>query len=296
MKILVTGSNGQLGRTIMDSCYDADHEFVFTAHSLRPGNDGRVRQLDITDREAVAQIIKDENIEIIINCAGYTDVLKAETESLEAFSVNASAVSYLAEAARVNNALLIHVSTDYVFDGESSRPYKEDDPAYPVSEYGRSKLAGEEAVMASGCRYLIFRTAWLFSPYGRNFVRTILAKSEQQPVLKVVCDQVGTPTYARDLVDAIFDVIGDGTVGKEGIYNYTNEGVCSWYDFAKEICDLSGTVCTVLPCSTGEYPSNVRRPAYSVLDKTKFKSTFGKEICHWKDSLSFCISEIEKFG
>lgn len=296
MKILVTGSGGQLGQTIMNSSHHPDHEFVFTVHRPSGGAEDNLVQLDVTDREAVRRIVRDNGIELIINCAGYTDVAKAEIEPEKAFLINSTAVSYLAEAAKENNAVLFHISTDYVFDGTASAPYREEDAALPVSVYGRSKLAGEEAVTASGCRFMIFRTAWLFSLYGRNFVKTILGKSETQASISVVSDQIGTPTYASDLVEAIFDIIDGNMLDREGIYNYTNEGVCSWYDFAKEICAVKGSPAIVVPCSTNDYPSNVRRPQYSVLDKRKFKETFNHEIPHWRDSLSFCIKEIEKFG
>lgn len=295
MKILVTGSNGQLGQAIMNSTHDLDHEIVFTA---RTAGSGRliVQGLDVTDPEAVARTVRDNDIDVIINCAGYTDVAKAEIEPEKAFLLNEKAVANLAEAARDNGAVLIHVSTDYIFDGRSSVPYGEEDVAEPLGEYGRSKLAGENAVKASGCRYIILRTSWLFSIYGHNFLKTIHRKSGEQSMIKVVSDQIGTPTYAPDLVDAIFHIIDEGMLDKTGVYNFTNEGVCSWYDFAREICEASGSLCNVMPCRTEDYPANVRRPHYSVLDKMKFKDTFGFEIPHWKDSVSFCVSELEKFG
>lgn len=300
MKILVTGSGGQLGRTIMNSSRYMEHEFIFTSHAgERPAacpEGASWACLDITDRESVRRIVAENEAEIIINCAGYTDVAGAEKEPQKAFLINSEAVSYLAQAARETGAMLMHISTDYVFDGYASTPYREDDPASPLSEYGRSKLEGEKAVLASGCRYMIFRTAWLFSPYGKNFVRTIMMKADAQSSISVVSDQIGTPTYASDLVEAIFHIVDEGMLDKEGIYNFTNEGVCSWYDFAKEICAETGSLCVVSPCSTNDYPTNVRRPQYSVLDKRRFKETFGRDIPHWRDSLSFCIKEIEKFG
>ena len=205
MKILVTGSNGQLGQTIMNSVHLEEHEFVFTARVSHSGRNN-VMQLDITDAEAVMRTVRDNGIELIINCAGYTDVAKAETEQDAAFRINSDAVACLAEAARENGALLIHISTDYIFDGKSSVPYVEEDEASPLNVYGRSKLAGEKVLMESGCRYLIIRTSWLFSRYGKNFLKTILDKSEKQSVLNVVADQTGTPTYAPDLVDAVFHI------------------------------------------------------------------------------------------
>lgn len=294
MKILVTGSNGQLGQTIMNSVHLEEHEFVFTARAAHSGRNN-VMQLDITDAEAVMRTVRDNGIELIINCAGYTDVAKAETEQDAAFRINSDAVACLAEAARENGALLIHISTDYIFDGKSSVPYVEEDEASPLNVYGRSKLAGEKVLMESGCRYLIIRTSWLFSRYGKNFLKTILDKSEKQSVLNVVADQTGTPTYAPDLVDAVFHIIGK-LPSDSGIYNYSNEGVCSWFDFASEICRAAGRSCIVQPCRTADYPSNVVRPEYSVLDKKKIKADFSLKIPHWKDSVSLCVTEIEKFG
>lgn len=301
MKILVTGSRGQLGQTIMNSSHINEHEFIFSAHTANENTD--VLPLDITDQAAVATLIKEKGIELIINCAGYTDVARAETESEKAHLINAGAVANLAKAAKANDATLIHISTDYIFDGNATVPYKETDVAHPISEYGKSKLAGEEEILKEGCRYLIIRTSWLFSRYGKNFVKTILKKAESirqngdiTQKISVVSDQVGTPTYAPDLVEAIFEIISNGQLDKEGIYNYSNEGQCSWYDFASEICSQSAKSIKVLPCSTSDYPTNVRRPGYSVLDKTKFKETFHQDIPHWSQSLSKCLMEIEKFG
>ena len=301
MRILVTGSSGQLGQAIMNSSHDLDHEIVFTARTIVPSpscysSRHQLLQLDVTDSEAVSELVREQDIEVVINCAGYTDVARAETEPEKAYLLNEHAAANLARAAKENDAVLIHISTDYIFDGQSSVPYREEDHAEPLGEYGRSKLAGENAVIASGCRYFILRTAWLFSRFGRNFLKTILKKSSEQSMLNVVADQIGTPTYAPDLVDAIFTIIDEGMLDRTGIYNFTNEGVCSWYDFAKEICEVSGSLCTVMPCSTDDYPTNVSRPHYSVLDKRKFKDTFGMEISHWKDSVTFCVTEIEKFG
>ena len=296
MKILITGARGQLGQTIKNSTHGLDHELFFAARIPDSISDQQYVHLDITDRENIHKVLSDNSIDIIINCAGYTDVAKAETDSSETFRINAEAVAELADAARQHDVLLIHISTDYIFDGRSSVPYKEGDNAEPVNEYGRSKLAGERAVLESGCRYMIFRTSWLYSIYGKNFFTTIVRKADEHPVVKVVSDQVGTPTYAGDLVEAIFHIIDEGMTDRQGIYNFTNEGVCSWYDFAKLICKEIGSLCEVMPCNTDEYPTNVNRPSYSVLDKTRIKYTFGLEIPHWTDSLSFCVSEIEKFG
>lgn len=300
MKILITGAQGQLGQTIMNSTHDTDHELYFTSRSV--GQRGvsshlhTLLQLDISDSGAVYKVLKDNEIDIIVNCAGYTDVAKAETESEAAYKANSEAVAILAGAASETGALLIHFSTDYIFDGKTSVPYSEEDIATPLNEYGRSKLAGEGAILKSGCRYMIFRTSWLFSRYGHNFLKTILAKAESQPVINVVSDQIGSPTFAEDLVEMIFHVIDNGMLDRTGIYNFSNEGVCSWYDFAKAICEEAGTLCEVMPCRTEDYPVKVVRPGFSVLDKTKIKKTFSIDIPHWRDSMSFCVAQIEKFG
>jgi dTDP-4-dehydrorhamnose reductase len=236
--------------------------------------------------------VEEHDVDVIVNCAGYTDVEKSESEEEIAFKVNAEAVSVLAAAAERKGASIIHISTDYVFDGKSSEPYMEDAAPAPLSAYGRSKLAGERALGASGAPYIIIRTSWLYSPYGKNFVKTILAKSEELPVLKVVSDQVGTPTYAGDLAEFILTLLEPENIVKTGIYNYTNEGVCSWYDLACEVCEMSGNLCEVIPCKTGEYPVKAARPHYSVLDKTKAKETFGIGIPYWKDSLRYCLSKL----
>ena len=288
MNILVTGSNGQLGRTLRDLQKQPDMNFIWTDAFPSDG----VSVLDIADSEAVAREVESNSIDVIINCAAYTDVEKSESEEDKAFKVNAEAVGYLAEAALKTGALLIHLSTDYIFDGRSYEPYGEDAEPAPLSAYGRSKLAGELAVLASGCRHIILRTSWLFSPYGKNFVKTILSKSEEQPVLKVVSDQIGTPTFAGDLAEFILHILESGSLDKTGIYNYTNEGVCSWYDLAWTVCELSGNLCEVQPCKTGEYPVLAQRPHYSVLDKTKVKEVFGIGIPHWVDSLKFCLDRL----
>lgn len=289
MNVLVTGGSGQLALALNDVTRDSEHRFIY---SDRRGVDGHVR-LDITDSEAVAEVLAAHAVDVIINCAGYTDVERAESEEEAAFSVNSDAVAVLAGAAKSTGAKLIHISTDYIFNGEASEPYGEDAAPAPLSAYGRSKLAGELAVLASGCRYIIIRTSWLFSEHGRNFVRTILSKSAELPVLKVVSDQVGTPTYAGDLAEFILTLLEPDNIGMQGVFNYTNEGVCSWYDLACEICELSGNLCEVIPCRTREYPVRAVRPHYSVLDKTKVKSVFGIGIPHWKDSLRFCLTRMD---
>lgn len=292
MNILVTGCMGQLGRSFRNAMALSDHRCIFT--DVRDGDD--VMALDITDQDAVSAAVKDNSVDLIVNCAAYTNVNKAEEEEDLAYRINALAPGILAKAAKDAGALLIHISTDYVFDGTGHIPYSEDMPVSPLSAYGRTKQAGEQLIADSGCRYMIFRTAWLYSSFGGNFVQTIYDKTASQPVISVVSDQIGTPTYAQDLADAISGIIESGMLDKIGIYHYTNEGVCSWYDFAKEICDMSGHLCDVRPCRTSDYPSKTRRPHYSVLDKTKIKETFGIEIPHWKDSLMFCIRQIEEKG
>lgn len=289
MNILVTGCNGQLGRSFRRAMSSSEHQCVWT--DVREENG--IIALDITDPVMVRSAVSRWSIELIVNCAAYTNVNKAEEEEDLAFRINAEAPGILAAAAAETGALLIHISTDYVFDGMGYVPYTEDMPVSPMSAYGRTKLAGEQAVIASGCRYMIFRTAWLYSMYGSNFVRTIYDKTASQAYVKVVADQIGTPTYAQDLADTLASIIDAGMLDKTGIYHFTDEGVCSWYDFAKEICDLSGHLCHVVPCRTSDYPSPARRPHYSVLDKTKVKETFGIEIPHWKDSLAFCMRQME---
>ena len=290
MNVLVTGGSGQLGRSIMDVAEYSGHRFIYT-YMCSQSHEGMVH-LDITDPEEVNQAMNDYGIDVIVNCAGYTDVERAESEEDKVFKVNAEAVDVLAGAARARGALLIHISTDYIFDGTRSEPYSEDAEASPLGVYGRSKLAGELAVRASGARHMIIRTSWLYSRYGKNFVKTILKKSEEQPLLKVVSDQVGTPTYAGDLAEFILTLLEPENLEKTGTYNYTDEGVCSWYDLACEVCELSGNLCEVVPCETGEYPVKAARPHYSVLNKSKVKKTFGIEIPYWKDSLRHCMSEI----
>lgn len=281
---------GQLGRSFRRTMALSDHRCVYT--DVRDG-DG-VAALDITDPEAVAAAVRENSIDVIVNCAAYTNVNKAEEEEDLAYRINALAPGILAKAAKEAGALLIHVSTDYVFDGTGHVPYTEDMPVSPLSAYGRTKQAGEQMIMDSGCRYMIFRTAWLYSTFGGNFVQTIYDKTASQPTVNVVSDQIGTPTYAQDLADLLAAIIEEDKLDRTGIYHFTDEGVCSWYDFAKEICDISGHLCDVRPCRTSDYPSKTKRPHYSVLDKTKVKETFGMEIPHWKDSLRFCIRQMEE--
>lgn len=287
MTILVTGAKGQLGSWIGNLALSSDDRFILTD----------VDELDICSREQVCEMVKREKVDVIVNCAAYTDVEGAEDNPALAGRLNAEAVGILAGAARDNGALLVHISTDYVFGGELyNTPCREDMRGTPTGVYGLTKLRGEQAVLDSGCKYIIIRTAWLYSEYGRNFVKTMMRLSSERPQLKVVFDQVGTPTYARDLARAILDILGSRNFeGHCGIYHFTDEGVCSWYDFAKAIAAMSGNdACTILPCHSDEFPSKVRRPSYSVLDKTLIKQTFGVTVPYWTDSLAECISNIQK--
>lgn len=286
MNILVTGASGQLGLSVRDAANCSDNNFVFS--DIRA--EGDVIPLDITDATAVSKVLKDNEISAVINCAAYTDVNRAESEPAIADMVNCKAAGVLASAAAQADALLVHISTDYVFAGDSCRPYTEADATSPLGVYGRTKLAGEKAIEASGCRYLIIRTSWLYSNYGKNFYKTMLDLTASRPVVKVVSDQTGTPTWASDLAEAIVTILDGNMSFESGVYHYSNEGVCSWYDFAKEICAGVGYLCDVMPCRSEDYPSPVRRPHFSVLDKTRFKETFGIEIPHWRESLLSCIA------
>ena len=286
MNILVTGANGQLGNCIRNAAAGSTDNYIFTD----------VAELDITNPEAVEKTVRDNDIKIIVNCAAYTNVDKAESDVVLAEKLNAGAVANLANAIKANDGTLFHISTDYVFGGDPyNTPCREDQKGTPTGVYGLTKLHGEQAIEASGCKALIFRTAWLYSEYGKNFVRTMLCLTATKPELKVVFDQTGTPTYAQDLADAIVRIIsGRKFEGKEGIYHYSNEGVCSWFDFTKMIAEIAGnSECDIQPCHSDEFPSPVRRPAYSVLDKTKFKQTFGISIPYWTDSLKKCIRNLK---
>ena len=283
MNILVTGANGQLGSCLRDVAAGSTDNYIFTD----------VAELDITDAAAVRKAVSDNAVDVIVNCAAYTNVDKAEDDAAFAELLNATAVRNLAEAAKENDATLIHISTDYVFGKEPYNvPCREDQKGTPTGVYGLTKLHGEQAIAETGVKALIFRTAWLYSEYGRNFVKTMLNLTSTRPELKVVFDQTGTPTYAGDLAHALFDIIESRRfAGNEGVYHYSNEGVCSWYDFTKMIAEYAGnTACDIQPCHSDEFPSKVVRPSYSVLDKTKFKNTFGIKVPYWTDSLRRCIS------
>lgn len=285
MNILVTGANGQLGSELKIVSENSHDNYIFTD----------VAELDITDAEAVARMVKENDIKAIVNCAAYTNVDKAESDADFAERLNAGAVRNLAEAVKGNDGILIQVSTDYVFGGAAGNtPRTELEPAIPTGVYGMTKLHGEEEVEKSGCKAIIIRTAWLYSEFGKNFLKTMLNLTATKPELKVVFDQCGTPTYALDLAKAIFDILENRKFdGNEGIYHYSNEGVCSWYDFTKMIAEYAGhNDCDIQPCHSDEFPSPVTRPSYSVLDKTKYKETFGMAVPYWTDSLRKCIANL----
>ncbi|MCF0173338.1 MAG: dTDP-4-dehydrorhamnose reductase [Bacteroidales bacterium] len=292
MNVLVTGANGQLGREMRRASRGSESKFVFSDIVCVPGEDTVC--LDITNPDEIRSAIERYNIDCIVNCAAYTNVDKAEDEEDTAALLNATAPGYLAAAMARVGGLLIHISTDYVFGGTPvCTPCRETQEGAPLGVYGRTKLQGEKAVIDSGCRYAIIRTAWLYSPYGKNFVKTMLSLLDTKPALKVVSDQIGSPTCAKDLAGAIMTVLASFAGGAEytGIYHYSNEGICSWYEFACEIAALSNHDPSVIsPCTSSEYPSKVTRPAYSVLDKTLIKDTFGIAVPHWKESLRECLA------
>lgn len=292
MKILVTGANGQLGLSLRKVA-SPDNVWIFT--DIVPGDD--TVSLDITDPEAVRELVAKEGIEAIVNCAAYTNVDAAEDNEALAELLNATAVGYLAAAMKEVGGLLVHISTDYIFGAEPyNTPCREEQKGTPTGVYGLTKLHGEQAILRSGVRHLILRTAWLYSEYGRNFVKTMLSLTATKPSIKVVFDQAGTPTFAADLARTIVDILPQVAAdeSKCGIYHYSNEGVCSWYDFTKMIAEFSGQLsCDIQPCHSDEFPSKVRRPAYSVLDKSKIKETFGISVPYWTDSLKQCIANLK---
>ena len=283
-RILVTGANGQLGNEMRKLGAVSPNEYIFTD----------VAELDITDRDAVMAFTQENDIKIIVNCAAYTNVDKAEDDEATAELINATAVRNLAEAMKTADGTLFHVSTDYVFGTDGNTPRTEEMPTNPLGAYGRTKLHGEQAIAEVGTKAIIIRTAWLYSEFGINFLKTMLRLTAEKENLNVVFDQVGTPTYAGDLALAIFSIIeGDYYAGNEGIYHFSNEGVCSWYDFAQEIATaMRHDKCKINPCHSNEFPSKVTRPPFSVLDKTKIKQTFGIEIPHWRESMIYCLKRI----
>lgn len=283
MNILVTGANGQLGREMRRVSQPDKHNYIFTD----------AEDLDITKEHEIQNFIKNKKIDIIVNCAAYTNVDQAETDFEKANLINNIAVGYLAEVAQENNITLIHISTDYVFNGENNIPYLEQDMTGPIGVYGQTKLDGENAIVKSGCNYIIIRTAWLYSVWGNNFLKTMLKLTKEKESLNVVFDQVGSPTYAGDLAEAIEWIIDRKMIDQKGIYHFSNEGVCSWYDFTEMINRLAGHSCQINPIHSNEYPSKVKRPHYSVLDKVNFRETFGYKVPYWVDSLEKCIRQIK---
>lgn len=297
MNILVTGANGQLGREMRLTAKESSHHYIFT--DVAPAEGLETILLDITDRNAVEQMVSEEQVGAIVNCAAWTDVDACETDSVmaaKAERINALAPAILAQAMRDVNGLLVHISTDYVFGLEPyNTPCNEEQKGTPTGVYGHSKLRGEMVIRNSGVQYLILRTSWLYSEYGRNFCRTMMKLTAEKPQVNVVFDQTGTPTYALDLAQAITTILErESWRGNIGIYNYSNEGVCSWYDFAMTIRKMAGhEACQINPCHSSEYPSPVKRPAYSVLDKSKFKQTFHLSIPYWAESLLKCVNNLK---
>jgi dTDP-4-dehydrorhamnose reductase len=325
MKILVTGANGQLGSEMRILAKDSADEFIFTDVNQVEGQETVF--LDITDRQAIMHMVQEQGIDAIVNCAAWTNVDACETDpALAALAqrLNADAPENLALAMKAVGGLLVHISTDYVFGTEPyNTPCREDQQGTPTGVYGRTKKEGEERILATGCQHVIIRTAWLYSEFGKNFCRTMLQLTAERPTLNVVYDQCGTPTYALDLARAICTILGDyytsltahhilppieGRDGegsspsypKTGIYHYSNLGVCSWYDFTQMIQHTANTLsaeqrhCDIRPCLSSQYPSPVKRPSYSVLDKTKIQETFGLDIPYWTDSLRQCIANLLK--
>jgi len=287
MRVLITGSKGQLGSEIKELA--SEYENLQCVFKDLP-------ELDICDAEVLNTFIIDQHINAVINCAGYTAVDKAEEEALIAQKVNSEGVLNLANALKKVDGKLIHISTDYVFDGNHSQPYKESDPVSPIGVYGQTKRAGELAVLNSSIDAIVIRTSWLYSMYGNNFVKTMLRIGKNKKSIQVVSDQLGTPTYAKDLAKTCLDILSDAgstNISKKGsLYHYSNEGVTSWYDFATAIMEISNIDCKVIPIETKDYPTQARRPMYSVLDKSKIKSDFKVTILHWRDSLANCIKKI----
>ena len=299
MNILVTGANGQLGNEMRIISKETNDSYTFTDVVEVEGVETTI--LDITDAESIRKIVKEKEIRCIVNCAAYTNVDKAESDGELCRKLNADAPRLLAEAMKEVGGLLVQISTDYVFGADPyNTPCREDQKGTPTGVYGKTKLEGEENIKAVGCDYVIIRTAWLYSEYGRNFVKTMLNLTATKPKLTVVFDQAGTPTYAYDLALAIKTILADyekenpkGGYSKRGIYHFSNEGVCSWFDFTKKIAELAGnTACDIQPCHSDEFPSPVKRPAYSVLDKTRIKETFGLRIPYWTDSLRKCMENM----
>lgn len=300
MNILVTGANGQLGNEMRIISKDTTDSYVFTDVVEVEGAETTI--LDITDAKAIREIVKEKGIRCIVNCAAYTNVDKAESDEALCRKLNAEAPKLLAEAMKEVDGLLVQISTDYVFGGDPyNTPCREEQKGTPTGVYGKTKLEGEKNIEAVGCDYVIIRTAWLYSEFGKNFVKTMLNLTATKPKLNVVFDQAGTPTYAYDLAMVIKNILADyekecpkDGYSKKGIYHFSNEGVCSWFDFTKKIAELAGnTECDIQPCHSDEFPSPVKRPVYSVLDKTKIKQTFGVKVSYWTDSLKVCMGNMQ---
>ena len=291
--ILITGANGQLGNEMRILAQGSVDRYLFTDVNQVEGVE--TTYLDITDLEAVRKMVSENQVDAIVNCAAYTNVDAAETNEPLAKMLNAKAPENLAVAMKEVGGLLVHISTDYVFGGDPyNTPCKEDQEGTPTGVYGITKLLGEQAIAATGCNYVIIRTAWLYSEFGKNFCKTMMQLTATKPQLKVVFDQVGTPTYALDLAKAIAVILEKFDGSQRGIYHYSNEGVCSWFDFTKMIAEYNGTTaCDVQPCHSDEFPSPVKRPSYSVLDKTKIKEVFGVAVPYWTDSLKICINNLK---
>ena len=294
MTVLVTGANGQLGSEMRLVAAASKDRYIFTDVVDLPGVE--TEKLDITNIDAVRAMVKENDVKVIVNCAAYTNVDKAEDDQEFCALLNAKAPENLAVAMKEVDGLLVHVSTDYVFGGDPyNTPCREDQKGTPTGVYGLTKLQGEQAIEASGCHHVIIRTAWLYSEFGKNFVKTMLMLTSTKPQLNVVFDQTGTPTYALDLAEAIYDIVENRKYeGNDGVYHFSNEGVCSWFDFTRMIAEYAGnTECDIRPCHSDEFPSKVKRPAYSVLDKTKIKNTFGITVPYWTDSLKKCIKNLQ---
>lgn len=287
MNILVLGANGQLGQAVRAASANSDHHFIFS--DVYTGDDESMMSIDITNLTALRQIAKENQINVFVNCAAYTNVEKADDDIDAARLLNKDAVRNLATVAKEIDATLIHISTDFVYDGRKAAPYVETDEKYPVNGYALTKYEGELEMMKTGCKYILFRTAWMFSKYGNNFMKTMIRLTSEREKLNVVYDQVGTPTYAPELASIILKVINENMLDKTGEYNFTNEGSVSWYDFAVAINRACGNHCDISPISSEEYGSKVKRPSFSVLDKSKVKKTFGVKIPHWLDSLDESI-------
>lgn len=307
MKILVTGANGQLGNEMRLRAKKSSNKFIFTDVIEQDGVE--TIKLDITDLDAIRKMVYDNEVDVIVNCAAYTNVDKAETDESLCHKLNALAPQNLAQVMAKKKGLLLHISTDYVFGGDPyNTPCNEDMKGTPTGVYGKTKLEGEQNIIATGVNHVIIRTAWLYSEFGKNFVKTMLNLTATRPELNVVFDQCGTPTYAGDLADAIMRILLDYKIetaewgastrarrySKMGIYNYSNEGVCSWYDFTMRIAEMAGNKdCKIMPCHSSEFPSPVKRPPYSVLDKTKIKHTFDIQIPYWTVSLKKCLKNLK---